>query len=140
MVRADCPAQLLWCRCARDGLLRWCMRAGDPLGIVSIALRRLLKGRRTAAGKTRFNLAIECGNIEVALEAATKLDDKDCWHKLGVEALRQGNHQIVEMSYQKTKVLAFLSNSLSFVRAHALSLSLPPPPLSRQRSGRKISP
>lgn len=40
----------------------------------------------------------------MALEAATKLDDKDCWHKLGVEALRQGNHQIVEMAYQKTKV------------------------------------
>lgn len=60
-------------------------------------------------GKTRFNLAIECGNIEVALETATKLDDKDCWHKLGVEALRQGNHQIVEMAYQKTKDFERLS-------------------------------
>ena len=28
------------------------------------------------------------------------LDDKDTWHRLGVEALRQGNHQIVEFSYQ----------------------------------------
>ena len=28
------------------------------------------------------------------------LDDKETWHKLGVEALRQGNHQIVEFSYQ----------------------------------------
>ena len=29
--------------------------------------------------KTRFNLAVECGNIEVALSSATSLDDKDCW-------------------------------------------------------------
>ena len=60
-------------------------------------------------GKTRFNLAIECGNIDVALESATKLDEKECWHKLGVEALRQGNHQIVEMAYQKTKDFERLS-------------------------------
>mmetsp|Transcript_9474 Transcript_9474/g.21710 ORF Transcript_9474/g.21710 Transcript_9474/m.21710 type:complete len:1277 (+) Transcript_9474:222-4052(+) len=59
--------------------------------------------------KTRFNLAVECGNIEVALQSATALEDKDCWHKLGVEALRQGNHQIVEMAYQKTKDFERLS-------------------------------
>eukprot|EP01114_Cavostelium_apophysatum_P006979 TRINITY_DN1860_c0_g1_i1.p1 TRINITY_DN1860_c0_g1~~TRINITY_DN1860_c0_g1_i1.p1 ORF type:complete len:1253 (-),score=421.85 TRINITY_DN1860_c0_g1_i1:62-3820(-) len=53
--------------------------------------------------KTRFGLALECGNIEVALESAKILDDKDCWHRLGVEALRQGNHQIVELAYQRTK-------------------------------------
>ena len=32
-----------------------------------------------------------------------ELDDKETWYRLGVEALRQGNHQIVEFSYQKTK-------------------------------------
>jgi hypothetical protein len=32
-----------------------------------------------------------------------ELDDRDTWYRLGVEALRQGNHQIVEFSYQKTK-------------------------------------
>lgn len=53
--------------------------------------------------KTRFNLALECGNIEVALESAKVLDSTDSWHRLGVEALRQGNHQIVEMAYQRTK-------------------------------------
>jgi len=31
------------------------------------------------------------------------LDDKDCWEKLGEVALLQGNHQIVEMAYQRTK-------------------------------------
>jgi len=53
--------------------------------------------------KTRFGLALECSNIEAALEAAKGLDDKDCWEKLGEAALLQGNHQVVEMCYQRTK-------------------------------------
>jgi coatomer protein complex subunit alpha (xenin) len=39
------------------------------------------------------------------------LDDKRCWEKLAETALLQGNHQIVEMAYQRTKnfdKLAFL--------------------------------
>ncbi|XP_069697001.1 coatomer subunit alpha-like isoform X2 [Periplaneta americana] len=53
--------------------------------------------------KTRFSLALECGNIEVALEAACRLDNKACWECLGQAALMQGNHQVVEMCYQRTK-------------------------------------
>lgn len=53
--------------------------------------------------KTRFGLALECGNIEIALEAARVLEDKACWERLAEAALRQGNHQIVEMCYQRTK-------------------------------------
>jgi hypothetical protein len=53
--------------------------------------------------RIRFALALECGNIEVALASAQELDEGDAWYRLGVEALRQGNHQIVEFSYQKTK-------------------------------------
>ncbi len=53
--------------------------------------------------KTRFSLAIECGNIEIALEAAKALDDKSCWERLSQVALIQGNHQVVEMCYQRTK-------------------------------------
>jgi len=45
----------------------------------------------------------------VALASAQELDDKDTWHRLGVEALRQGNHQIVEFAYQKTKNFERLS-------------------------------
>ena len=41
--------------------------------------------------------------ILIDLEAARALDDKDCWEKLGEVALLQGNHQIVEMAYQRTK-------------------------------------
>ena len=59
--------------------------------------------------RTRFTLACECGNIEVALAAAQELDDRDTWHRLGVEALRQGNHQIVEFAYQRTKNFERLS-------------------------------
>ncbi|MFH4977259.1 hypothetical protein AB6A40_003968 [Gnathostoma spinigerum] len=61
--------------------------------------------------KTRFGLALECGNLDVALEAAKILDDKAVWEALGEAALMQGNHQVVEMSYQRTKdfeKLAFL--------------------------------
>jgi len=53
--------------------------------------------------KTRFGLALECSNIEAALEAAKGLDNKECWEKLGEAALLQGNHQVVEMCYQRTK-------------------------------------
>jgi len=53
--------------------------------------------------KTRFGLALECGNIEIALDSARALDDKFCWEKLAEAALMQGNHQIVEMCYQRTK-------------------------------------
>jgi len=59
--------------------------------------------------KTRFGLALECGNLQVALEAAKTLDDKSVWEALGEAALLQGNHQIVEMTYQRTKDFEKLS-------------------------------
>lgn len=59
--------------------------------------------------KIKFNLALECGNIAVALECASAFDNDASWHKLGVEALRQGNHQVVEAAYQKTKNFERLS-------------------------------
>ena len=55
--------------------------------------------------KTRFALALDCGNIEVALEAAKALDDKTCWEKLGEAALLQGNVEVVELCYQRTNAL-----------------------------------
>eukprot|EP01090_Pellita_catalonica_P022877 TRINITY_DN906_c0_g1_i2.p1 TRINITY_DN906_c0_g1~~TRINITY_DN906_c0_g1_i2.p1 ORF type:complete len:930 (-),score=161.09 TRINITY_DN906_c0_g1_i2:177-2966(-) len=58
---------------------------------------------------TRFNLALECGDIETAISAAKALDDTESWHRLGVEALRQGNHQVVEVAYQRTKNFERLS-------------------------------
>ncbi|KAL7304902.1 hypothetical protein TKK_0002704 [Trichogramma kaykai] len=61
--------------------------------------------------KTRFSLALECGNIQIALEAARVLDSAACWERLSQAALQQGNHQIAEMCYQRIKhfeKLAFL--------------------------------
>ncbi|XP_066146257.1 coatomer subunit alpha [Euwallacea fornicatus] len=59
--------------------------------------------------KTRFTLSLECGNIEIALEAAKSLNDKACWDQLAHAALWQGNHQVVEMCYQRTKSFEKLS-------------------------------
>jgi len=55
--------------------------------------------------QTRFNLALEYGNIEEAWLSAEKLDTPDVWTRLGAEALRQGNRQIVETVYQRTNNL-----------------------------------
>mmetsp|Transcript_13228 Transcript_13228/g.16098 ORF Transcript_13228/g.16098 Transcript_13228/m.16098 type:complete len:1300 (-) Transcript_13228:148-4047(-) len=63
--------------------------------------------------KTRFRLALACGNIDAAIECALALEQqasgeskeagrRDTWGQLASEALRQGNHQVVEMSYQRT--------------------------------------
>lgn len=59
--------------------------------------------------KTRFTLALECGNIEIALEAAKGLNEKTCWDQLATAALMHGNHQVVEMCYQRTKSFDKLS-------------------------------
>uniref|UniRef100_A0AC35UAC7 Coatomer subunit alpha n=1 Tax=Rhabditophanes sp. KR3021 TaxID=114890 RepID=A0AC35UAC7_9BILA len=53
--------------------------------------------------KTRFGLALECGNLESALKSAKELDEHSVWEALADVAMLQGNHQIVEMCYQKTK-------------------------------------
>lgn len=59
--------------------------------------------------RTRFNLAIDSGNIQIAVASATAIDEKDYWYRLGVEALRQGNAGIVEYAYQRTKNFERLS-------------------------------
>lgn len=59
--------------------------------------------------QTRFELAIECGNLDVAVEMAKELDKPKLWTRLGQEALAHGNHQIVEMTYQKLRQFDKLS-------------------------------
>ena len=59
--------------------------------------------------QTRFELAIECGNLEVAVDMAKQLDRPKLWARLGSEALAHGNHQIVEMVYQKSRQFDKLS-------------------------------
>ena len=43
---------------------------------------------------TRFDLAVECGNLDVALETATAIDRPECWDRLAQQALKQGNHKV----------------------------------------------
>jgi coatomer subunit alpha len=54
-------------------------------------------------------LAIECGNLGVAVETARELDKPALWQALGQAALSQGNIQIVELAYQKLKNFEKLS-------------------------------
>lgn len=58
---------------------------------------------------TRFDLAIECGNLDVAVEISKELDKPKFWTRLGSESLAHGNHQVVEMCYQKLKQFDKLS-------------------------------
>ncbi|CAK5274683.1 unnamed protein product [Mycena citricolor] len=52
---------------------------------------------------TRFELALECGNLDVAMETAKAIDREDCWERLAGQALKQGNHKVVEKAYQQMK-------------------------------------
>lgn len=59
--------------------------------------------------KTRFDLALECGNIEAALEMAKIIELEQYWTKLGAEALKRGNLLVLEYVYQRTKSFESLS-------------------------------
>jgi coatomer protein complex subunit alpha (xenin) len=51
--------------------------------------------------KTRFELALECGNLDVALETAKSMNKPDYWSKLGAEALRHGNYKVKPIQIKK---------------------------------------
>ncbi|KAJ2756805.1 hypothetical protein GGI19_000531 [Coemansia pectinata] len=57
----------------------------------------------------RFELALECGNMDIALETAKAIDKPAYWDKLGQEALRRGHVQIVELAYQRVRAYDKLS-------------------------------
>jgi len=48
---------------------------------------------------TRFDLAVECGNLDVALETARAIDRPECWDRLAQQALKQGNHKVCFFSF-----------------------------------------
>ncbi|KAI9246190.1 coatomer protein alpha subunit [Sporodiniella umbellata] len=72
--------------------------------------------------KTRFELALECGNLEVALETAKVMNKPECWSKLSMEALNHGSFKIVEMCYQRIKKMDKLS-FLYLLEGHQTNLS-----------------
>lgn len=58
---------------------------------------------------TRFNLALECGNLQVAQETAMSMDKEEIWSRLATEALRLGNPQVVETALRRIKNVERLS-------------------------------
>ncbi|BFZ56746.1 hypothetical protein PYCC9005_003794 [Savitreella phatthalungensis] len=58
---------------------------------------------------TRFELAVEYGDLDIALQEAKTLDKLDVWKQLGIESLRQGNAAIAELAHQKLKSFEKLS-------------------------------
>jgi coatomer protein complex subunit alpha (xenin) len=59
--------------------------------------------------RTRFELALECGNIDIARDSAEKLGDADAFRKLGREALRQGHQEVRHLcSSSSARTIMFL--------------------------------
>ena len=59
--------------------------------------------------QTRFDLALQCANLDIAFKAARALGSEPCWHRLAAEALKQGNLDMAELCYQSTKAFEKLS-------------------------------
>jgi coatomer protein complex subunit alpha (xenin) len=50
---------------------------------------------------SRFELALECANLEIAFQVAERLNQPFSWEALAEEAMKQGNFSIAEIAYQK---------------------------------------
>ncbi|CAB4253971.1 similar to Saccharomyces cerevisiae YDL145C COP1 Alpha subunit of COPI vesicle coatomer complex, which surrounds transport vesicles in the early secretory pathway [Maudiozyma barnettii] len=59
--------------------------------------------------QVRFDLALESGNLIVALEEAKKINEASVWERLNKEALLQGNTTMSEMIYQTQNAFDRLS-------------------------------
>ncbi|KAJ2396744.1 hypothetical protein GGI23_003790, partial [Coemansia sp. RSA 2559] len=57
----------------------------------------------------RFELALECGNMDIALETAKAIDKPAYWEKLSQEALNRGHGSMAELAYQRVKAYEKLS-------------------------------
>jgi len=62
--------------------------------------------------QTKFELALECGEVEVAVETVMEMEKESgkgskkttkCWEDLASYAMKTGNIQVAEIAYQKTK-------------------------------------
>eukprot|EP00882_Tetradesmus_deserticola_P026360 GHRQ01029065.1.p3 GENE.GHRQ01029065.1~~GHRQ01029065.1.p3 ORF type:complete len:125 (+),score=41.01 GHRQ01029065.1:163-537(+) len=71
---------------------------------------------------TRFNLALQCGNIEVALAAAQALDNKDTWYKLGE---RHGQHWSIDAVTVTCRRVAAASFSCILLRVLGVCWPMP---------------
>lgn len=59
--------------------------------------------------RTRFQLAINCGNLEIAHRSAKAVNSEDTWSRLAEEALKHGAVDIAESAYQTVESIDKLS-------------------------------
>eukprot|EP01084_Bolivina_argentea_P081919 148341_1 len=59
---------------------------------------------------TRFELAIECGNIDDAFECCREIDTSLVWNRFAEAALMQGNYRYVTEAYKRTENFEKLMN------------------------------
>lgn len=59
--------------------------------------------------ETRFGLALACGNLEQAKDAAMRVNKPEIWRRLATEALRQGSFETAETAYQRVRDMDRLS-------------------------------
>jgi len=59
--------------------------------------------------KTKFALALECGDLEIAYECAESLNEPDSWLKLGQAALQQGEFEKYSNALGRTRSLEKLT-------------------------------
>jgi len=52
---------------------------------------------------TKFNLAIECGMMDVAKQAAIDLNNTECWRKLAAAAIKTGDIALAQLANAKIK-------------------------------------
>ncbi|KAJ3535115.1 hypothetical protein NM688_g7025 [Phlebia brevispora] len=93
-----------------QSIIAYLQQKGFPRGMHDVNIQRYLSQiclqialHFVQDKNTRFDLAIECGNLDVALETAKTIDRPECWERLAQQALKQGNHKIVEKALQQTK-------------------------------------
>ncbi|KAI9500721.1 Coatomer, alpha subunit [Coemansia spiralis] len=77
----------------------------------------------------RFELALECGNMDIALETAKAIDKPAYWEKFSQEALNRGHIHMAELAYQRVKAydkLSFLysitGNAEKLAKMHKISV------------------
>eukprot|EP00834_Sanchytrium_tribonematis_P003734 NODE_155_length_15238_cov_1.162560.p1 type:complete len:1093 gc:universal NODE_155_length_15238_cov_1.162560:9323-12601(+) len=58
---------------------------------------------------TKFELAVECGDLNTAFETAKSINSSETWFKLGEESILNGNAKLAEQCYQQSKQLGKLS-------------------------------
>ncbi|GJU94538.1 zinc finger, CCHC-type containing protein [Tanacetum coccineum] len=86
--------------------------------------------------RTRFDLALNSGNIEIAIAAAKEIDEKDHWYKLGdkadwgeemdldnVNGFENQDTQEIQEEYEAESSLRVLGRRVSFLRSNVDSLS-----------------